>query len=149
MLSAIVAVVVSYLSMGLLLFVALTGAYLAMGADRAFQPGTYDVSGLWIAVMFAVGFAAAFIGGVICRGIAKSAGPVRALMFVVFILGAMQAVGVALTDPPEGEAAVRSGDVSNLDAMSTAQTPLWIAIANPIVGVAGIALGGLRPQRRS
>ena len=58
MLRTIGAVVLGYLAMALVVFVALSGAYLAVGADGAFRPGVYEVSALWIGISLVVGFGA-------------------------------------------------------------------------------------------
>jgi hypothetical protein len=48
MLKYIAAVIVSYLVMAIFLFAVFTAAYLALGPERVFQPGTYAVSTLWL-----------------------------------------------------------------------------------------------------
>ena len=64
------AVAVGYLVMFVLVFASFSGAYLAIGADGAFQPGTYQVSILWIVVSIVLGIVAALAGGFVCATIA-------------------------------------------------------------------------------
>jgi hypothetical protein len=144
MLRAIVAVVVGYVVMFALVFASLTAAYLGMGADRAFKSGSYEVSGLWMVVSFVLSFLAAVGGGFVCGWIARRRTPVMVLAGLVLVLGlAMTAVGALA--PTEGRPTTRSGDVSNMDAMKDARTPTWICLLNPLIGAAGVLLGG-RPK---
>ncbi len=55
-------VILGYLVMVIVVFATFSLAYQAMGVDRAYQPGTYDVSGLWIAVSIVLGILAAILG---------------------------------------------------------------------------------------
>lgn len=135
MLRAIFAVVLGYLTMAAAVFLLLTGAYLGMGADRAFQPGAYQVTPTWLAAWAAV------LGGLVCADIARTRNPVRALVIVVLILGTLQAIGVAVAPKPTPEQQIRAGDVGVFDAMIKARSPLWVAIATPIVGAAGVLAG--------
>jgi hypothetical protein len=140
MLRSIVAVVLGYLVMFVLIFATFSAAYLAMGADKAFQPGSYETSGLWLVTSFALGSVAAVVAGFVCAAVARrgSRAPV-ALIVVVLVIGALSAVPVLLAS--EGEPKERGGNVSNLEAMQNAKQPGWVALLNPIVGAAGVALG--------
>lgn len=80
-------------------FFGLSAAYLGMGADRAFKPGVYDISTLWIVIWAIVSVAAALLGGAVCALIATTRTPVIVLAALVLLLGAAQAVGV--TRPPK------------------------------------------------
>ncbi len=136
------AVIVGYLIMFVVVFGGLTAAYMAIGADRAFQAGTYDVSGLWIGVMSAVGLIAAMAGGWVCATIAGRGG-VKALAGLVLILGILFAIPVLFASP-NAEKKVRPADVSMMTAMSESQQPAWAAILNPVLGVVGVMIGGKR-----
>ena len=69
---AIVSVVLGYVMMAATVFFTFTAAYLIMGADGSFKPGTYEVSALWLIVSFVLSFVAAVLGGYVCALIAKS-----------------------------------------------------------------------------
>lgn len=144
---AILAVVLGYLTMFAAVFILLTGAYLGMGTDRAFQPSSYQVTPTWLAAWAAVSVIAAVLGGLVCARIARTPTPVRALVVVVLILGALQAVGVAVAPKPTPEQQIRAGDVGVFDAMVKARSPLWVAIATPIVGAAGVVAGAKAARR--
>lgn len=142
---SILAVVAGYLVLGVLIFTIFTAAYLMMGADRAFKPQSYDPSALWLVASFVLGLLAAVIGGVVCAAIARRQGPVTALAVVVLVLGVLLAFPTlsAVPDP-----APRTGDVPNLEAMTKAKTPSWVAFTNPVVGAVGVMLGGRIRRRR-
>lgn len=139
MLRIVASVVVGYIVLFLCVFALLSGAYLALGADGAFQPGSYQVSTTWILISFVLSFAAAVVGGLVSRGIARSQTGPRALAGLVLVLGLVMAVSVAMSPPPP---AVRDASLPNMEAMMKAQTPFWVAVLNPLVGVAGVLLGG-------
>ncbi len=67
------AVILGYVAMAAAVFVTYTLAYLIMGADGAFRPDSYDVSGLWLVASIVLGLIAAVIGGLICVNVAKDA----------------------------------------------------------------------------
>jgi hypothetical protein len=136
----VVGVILGYVVMAVVVFCGLTAAYLAMGADGAFRPGTYEVSGLWIAISFIVGLAAAISGGWVCAAAATEARAPMILAAVVFVLGL--AVAIPALTAPSSLPKPRLGDVPNLEAMANAHTPVWIALLNPFVGAAGVIVGG-------
>lgn len=135
---AVAGVVLGYLAMFAIVFALLSGAYLALGPDRAFQPGTFDVSYTWIAVWFVVGLLAAIIGGLVCARISGMRKPPLVLAGLVFVLGYLSALPVLLTPMETKE---RSGTVSTADAMMTAKPPFWVPLMNPIIGVVGVLIG--------
>jgi hypothetical protein len=134
----IAAVIVGYIAMFAVVFIGLTVAYLVMGTDGAFKPGSYDVSLAWIVVMIVVGLVAAVLGGLVAGAIArKPSGPV-ALAVVVLILGILAAIPVFTAEP----AGPRTADVGNMDAMMKAVQPVWAALLNPVLGAVGVLIGG-------
>ena len=140
MLRIIGGVIVGYLSMFVVVFISLTAAYLGMGADRAFKPGLYEVTGLWLAVMFVVSIVAALVGGKVCAVIAKSSKAVFALAGLVLVLGLLSAIPTLTA--PTGEPKPRTADVPNAEAMMSAKQPVWVALLMPVIGVVGTLAGG-------
>ncbi len=137
MLRAILAVIVAYVAMFILIFVSFTAAMLAMGTERTYQPGTYDVSTLWVIVSSVLNLLIGLAGGVICILIAKrgSKAPI-ALMVVMLVLG----FAMAITSGGREDPGSREGDVSPLDAASKSQAPAWSYWVTPLLGVAGVAI---------
>jgi hypothetical protein len=140
MLRALLAVVVGYLGMAVLVFAGFSLAYLVLGADRAFRPGTYEVTPLWVVTAILLGFASALVGGLICAAISTGGKAPVVLAAIVLVLGLGMAVA-ALLSPIESPPPARTGHVSNYDAMQHSQRPGWVALLDPIVGAAGILIG--------
>ena len=138
MLKSIVGVVVGYLVMFFLEFAAYTAGYLGLGADRAFEPGTYALSGIWIGLVIAITLVAGLIGGLTCAAISKSrtAGLVFAL--IVFVLSFVFELPNIMKDHAP---VARTGDVSNLEAMGKAQPPALLCIFNPFLAGAAVLMG--------
>lgn len=151
MLRNILAVVFGYIVMLLIVIGGLTAAYLAMGADRAFEPGNYEITTLWVAVWIIDTIAAALLGGIVCAKISKHRkGAILSLMLLIAVLGASDVVFRMLKDAPSPDQLVRTGDTPNLEAMQSAQSPMWVYLSNPIIGVVGVMLGAMMvcPDRK-
>lgn len=140
MLRKIAAVIVGYLVMFVVVFVCLTGAYLGLGADRVFQPGSYEVTNFWLVVWFIVSLGAALAGGKVCALVGKSSRTVISLAILVFILGVLSALPAL--KPPAGELKPRISGPSNLEAMMSAKQPNWVLFFTPVIGIVGVLLGG-------
>ena len=140
MLKAVLAVVAGYLTMAIAVAMLSLGLFLLLGPDRAFQPGTYEVTSTWLVVMIVFSLVAAIAGGWVCAAIAKGKGAVWALVVLVLILGGLNTIPVVTASkaPP----AVRTGDVPNLEAMMNGKEPVWFALLLPFIGVAGVMIGG-------
>lgn len=133
------AVLLGYVTIAFTVFAGLSLAYVAVGTDGAFRPGLYEVSTLWVAISFVVSFGAALAGGWVARGIGHSTSGPLVLAGVVAVLG----VGMALlTLSADADPGLRTGAVGTFEAMSSAQTPFWIMLLNPLVGAVGVLLGG-------
>lgn len=137
----ILAVILGYIAMVIVVMGGLTGAYLAMGPDRAFEAGTYDITPLWMIVWGVVSVVAAIAGGFVCVKIGKTKGAVQSLILLVVLLGALNAFAVMKAEAPPPEDQIRLGDTPNLEAMAKAQSPMWVHIANPFIGVIGVMVG--------
>ena len=146
MLKKALAVIAGYVVMLVVIFVSLTGLYLSMGADRAFEPGTYEVSALWLALSLTLSLVAAILGGFVCARIGQSSGAVRSLAIIVVILGVIGA-WPALDPAKDPRPSVRTGDVPNMEAMMNARQPPWVALSLPIIGAVGILIGAARVRR--
>ena len=140
MLKIIGGVIIGYLSMFVVVFISLTAAYLTMGADRAFKPGLYEVTGPWLAVMFIISIVAAVLGGKVCALIAKNSKAVFALAGVVLVLGLLSAIPTLTA--PAGDPKPRTRDVPNAEAMMNAKQPVWVCLLMPVIGVVGTLAGG-------
>jgi hypothetical protein len=140
----VASVIVGYLAMFAVVFLSLSLAYLTMGQERVFQPGSYDVSAAWLAVMFAVSLAAALAGGFVCASIATSPKAPVALAVVVVVLGILSAIPALMPLPAPQP---RQGDVGNIEAMNNARQPAWVALLLPVIGAGG-AIAGAKSKKR-
>lgn len=134
-------VVVGYIVMALMVFVVFSLAYLILGADGAFQPGSYAPSWMWILLSFVLSFLAAWVGGRVAMAIGRTPNAVISLAVVVIVLGAVFAIPVVRRT---GGPAPRTGTVGNMEAMQQAHMPVWVALLTPLVGAAGVIVGGRR-----
>lgn len=145
MFRGILGAVAGYLVIFALMFALLTGAYLALGTDRAFRPGVYEPSTLWIVVMGVIGFLAAFAGG----RVATVLGGARGVKWLIGLVILLAALTIAFEASRKDEATeARPSDVSSVEAMTKARQPLWVSLLNPVIGVVGATLGGRRGDKK-
>jgi hypothetical protein len=137
----ILAVIVGYIAIGLFVFISFSILYAILGTEGSFQPGTFEVSTIWIIMSFILGIIAALFGGYVCILISKNQKAVLFLAGFVLILGLVMAI-VTLSVPQSSEALTRIGTVEGMDAMNKAITPTWINFVNPFIGAIFVFLGG-------
>lgn len=138
MLKSIVGVIVGYLVIMLVAFAAYTAAYLGLGAERAFEPGTYALSGIWIGLVIAITIITGLAGGMTCAAISKSRTTGLVFAAIVFVLGFVFELPNLKKDFTP---VARAGDVSNMEAMGKAQPPFWLCLLNPFLGGAAVLMG--------
>jgi hypothetical protein len=137
---AILAIVISYVAMLVLAFIAFTCAFLLFGSEVAFRPGTYETSTAWVAVAFAINIVDAIIGGFICALIAKRGRAQLGLAIVVIVLGLL----VAFADTRKRDAnvgLVRAAETPKMEAIQKAYWPVWVPFALPFTGAVGVLIG--------
>ena len=136
MLRNILAAIVGYIAMAVALFALFSLLWLTLGPSRAFQPGTWEVSGAWALGSVVLGLVAAYIGGRVCARVAHDAKAATMLIAIVIVLG----VATALM-PVEMAAGPRPDDVSMMEATAGASQPAWLSWLNPLIGVVGVWFG--------
>ncbi len=139
MLRSILGGIAGYIVMVVAVFVLFTVLWMALGADGAFQPGSYQVSMTWIAGTFVLAFIAAVAGGYSAALVGKGMTAVKITCGIVLVLGVLTIIATAVT-PAATEA--RAAGVPMMEAIGKAQTPLWVAIINPVIGIVGALIGG-------
>ena len=139
MLKSILAIIASYIVMFIFLFAAFTGCYFALGAERVFQTDSYEVSTVWIALTVVVCLVAGTIGGFLCAAISKSRKTCQVFAFIVFLLGLLACIPAMKRNPDAPN--VRAGEVSSLEAMGLAVSPMWLHLLTPVISAAGVLLG--------
>ena len=136
MLRNILAAIVGYIAMAAVLFALFSLLWLSLGPSRAFQPGSWEVSGGWALGSVVLGLVGAYIGGVVCARVAHDARAATILMAVVLVLGVVTALM-----PAEMASGLRPDDVSMMEATAGARQPAWFTWLNPLIGVAGVWFG--------
>lgn len=134
-----------WLTMAVAVFALNLVAWAVLGPDGAFQPGSWEVSWGWSLGSIAIGLLAAIAGGLVCSKIADGPWGVRILVAIVVVFGVLVAMGNLEMTGLEGAADVDPGprpdDVGMIEAMSTAQQPIWLTWLNPLLGAVGAILG--------
>jgi hypothetical protein len=139
MLRSILGGIVGYIALFVFIFATFSILYIAIGTERAFEPGSYKVSMLWIGASTVLGLIGAVVGGYVAALVGKGSGGVMALTIIILLMGIVTILMVMGSSAAD---AVRAADVANLEAMGKAQTPLWVAILNPVIGIIGAQIGG-------
>jgi hypothetical protein len=147
MLRSILAVIVSYVVMFVLFMAIFTGLYFALGFERVFQTDSYEVSTLWIVLCLVVGFLVNLFAGYLCAAISKSWRTCQVFALIVFLLALVQCLS-ALRRNPEMPT-VRAGEVSYIEALGLAVTPMWFHFVDPILAGVGVLLGARLKRRGS
>ena len=124
-----------------LVFVGLAGAWAALGPEGALEPGTWMTSTRWNLIGLAVSFVASLAAGAACSRVGGRAGAAQLLALVVLVAG----VGPLVETLRNGRSE-RPEQVKLLDMPRHARMPLWNAALNPLIGVAGVLIGGRRKK---
>jgi hypothetical protein len=127
------------LVMAIFLFVIRPGVYLALGAERAFEPDSYEISTLWLVVSVVVTLCGAVASGFVCAAISKSKRSCEVLAFIVFLAVILLCIPALKRDNESPH--VRAGEVPTMQAMQLAVTPNWMHLLSPVLGAAGVLLG--------
>ena len=136
MLRNILAAIAGYVAMAAVLFVLFSLLWVTLGPSRAFEPGSWEVSGSWVLGQVVLGLVAAYIGGRVCAKVARDAGGATSLIVMVIGLGVLNALM-----PGEMAAGPRPDDVSMMEATAGARQPTWFAWLNPVIGAVGVWFG--------
>ncbi len=134
--SAIAGYVVTFI----MVFVLLTVSWQIVGIDGAFQPGVWDVTGLWLVLMLVSALVAGIAGGYVTALITADPRGVKWLLGIVVVLGIVSAIPVLMGMGPDAPLP-RPDDLAMFDAMQNGKQPAWVALLNPVFGVAGVLLG--------
>lgn len=134
----VAAVIVGYLFFMVAIFCVFTGLYLLMGTERVFEAGIYKPTMIWLAAMLVVSFIIGMASGVVARTIDKFGKGPLGLAVLMVVMGMLFAIPVfsAPTAPQP-----RAANVPNMEAMTHAQTPLWVALLNPLLSAVGVVAG--------
>ena len=141
MVRSIVAVIVSYITMFVLNFLAFVGLYALVGPGQAFRPRLYLASNRWIAMGVAVMLVSGIIAGLICAAIARGRKATLALAVLILAVGLVLAIPEIMKGRANAEM-VRVGDVPEMEAAEKAYWPVWVPFAFPFISAVGAFVGG-------
>jgi hypothetical protein len=144
MIRGILGVIFGYIVLFAVTFIALTATYIALGQDRTFLPGSYELTSLWLMVQAVVVLVSAVIAGKVCRVVSGRGWAVYFFAFSLLILSLALAIPTLFA--AEGTAP-RSGEVSNLQAMASGRAPKWFALLSPLLSAGGVLIGGKRKEK--
>ena len=147
MLKSILAIIVSYVAMFVLFMAVFTCLYFVLGVERVFQTDSYEVSLLWIIVTLVMAFLGTMFAGYLCATISKSWRTCQVFVLIVFLLALVQCLSALKRNPDAPN--VRAGEVTYLEAIGLAVTPLWLHFINPLISGAGVLLGARMKRRDS
>lgn len=142
MLRSILAAVVGYVALVLVVLAGIGVAWLALGGAGAFDGEGPAPSTPWMALNLLSGLIAAVVGGLVARRIGGSQLAVRILVGIVLVLGLVTAVmaGSAKGDREPLDKPV--AEMSFQEAGQHAVQPAWYNWIIPLVGAAGVLIGG-------
>jgi len=132
--------VAGYVVMFVMVFVLMTVGWTALGAGGSFKPGSWETSTVWIAVTLVVDVLAALGGGYVAMLIAKRPLGPQVLAGLVVVVGVLMSIPMFTADT--SALGPRPDVVTMMDAMSKAQQPLWLVVANPLLGAVFALVGG-------
>ncbi len=135
----LLAVVAGYLVMAIGIGVIFSLAYMVMGAEWAYQPGSWDVSVGWVIMSIIVGIGVAVGAGKICYLIARNHTATKYLIALVLVLGVVSAIMMMIGGGGGDE--VRDFAPSVFEATEKSVQPVWVSWLNPLIGAAGVAVG--------
>ncbi len=130
------AAVAGYVVMFAVAFPLFSLLWMVLGADGSFEPGSWEVTGVWLGASIVLGAMVSTAGGFACSKLAPSRQGVAILVGLVIVFAVL-----AFVEPAEVGASVRPDDIVMFDAMSQAQLPSWMLWLNPVIGVIGVLLG--------
>jgi hypothetical protein len=130
-----------YILMFVVLFATLTAMYFGLGSERAFLPGSYAVTPLWIAVFCFFQFDSGLVAGVVVSKLSSDRKVPLILAAMTLVLGIVMALPTVLGTVQD--AVPRSESLTNMDAMMQAQTPVWIQLIAPALAALGVTAGAM------
>jgi hypothetical protein len=145
MLRIIAGIVVGFIVMSIIVMAVFGIAWLALGNDGTFQPGSYWTTNTFNIIVLAGGTVAAIVGGLVCVLIARKTRAGFALAAIVMTIGIVS--GITQMNRPDPPA--RTGEITMKDLQTHGKEPTWFAFSKAILAGLGIVIGsGLaRPKR--
>jgi hypothetical protein len=145
MVKTVLGVVGSFVAMMVFFFALFTALYLMLGAERVFEPGTFQISTLWIALALGGSLVAGILAGFLCLVITGSFRACQVLAVIVFVTALAMCFSSMTADQTPRP---RAGDLPAMEAMQQGQAPVWMHLLSAVLEGAGV-LTGARMKRKS
>lgn len=142
MLRSVLGAIVGYVAMVVVVMAGIGLAWVGLGAEGAFAGEEPHPSNLWMVSNLVGGFIAALAGGLVALKSGRSQRAVKILAGLVLGLGLVVAL-LAPSSEVSGKSLNKPvAELSFMEAGEYAQQPSWYNWLIPLVGVAGVLLGG-------
>ena len=117
-------------------------AWAILGGRGAFAGEGPTPSTTWLALNIVTGFVAALVAGAVARKLGRSQTSVKILIGLVIALGILSAVAAESQHAKREPVIKPVAQMSFGEAGQYAKQPVWYNWVIPLVGVAGVWLGG-------
>jgi hypothetical protein len=131
--------------MGLITWGLSIAPWLLFGVDGVLDPGTFDTT----TAINIYSLIVSLVGGIFGGWIAATIGRSRVTVLVLLGLGLLASIGNVFVHISKAEPGPRTASVSVIEAVSTRKEPLWYTLVIPVLGAAGILIGGRMTFRKS
>lgn len=131
--------IVGYVVMLIFIIATFTVVAPLLGMERLFEPGTWDASSFWLTISISLSVVGAILGGMVATRVGRSPRAATWLAVLVFVLGTAMAVS-GVNETTRG--GPRAPEATIADAGAHTRQPTWLMYLNPLLGAAGVLVGG-------
>ncbi len=142
MLRDILAAIGGYIVMVIVVFIGIGLAWAVLGGEGAFAGEGPEPSTVWTAMNIVFGFLAAVVGGYTARRLGHSAAAVKILVGLVLALGLVFALTTEWAYETADVIDKPVAEMTFTEAGEHARNPVWYPWLIPLVGAAGVLVGG-------
>lgn len=148
MVRSILAAIAGYAVIAVVVVAGITLSWAILGGEGAFRGEGPEPSTAWMALSVVFGFLAAVVGGRVALKIGRSPLAVKILVGLVIVLGIVSALTAESSYASKRKIDKPVAKMSFVDAGQHAKQPTWYNWTIPLVGAAGVLLGGRRRAER-
>jgi len=142
MVRSVLAAIAGYAPIVVVVVAGITLSWAILGGEGAFRGEGPEPSTAWLVLNVVFGFLAAVVGGRVALRIGRSSRAVNILVGLVMALGVILALTAESRYARKRKISRPVAKMSFIDAGQHAKQPNWYNWTIPIVGVAGVLVGG-------
>lgn len=142
MIRSILAAVAGYVALVVVVLAGIGLTWVVVGGSGAFAGEGPEPSAMWMVANLVFGFLAAFAGGCVARKIGRSQQAVRILIGLIILLGVITAITAEAAYAKRIKIDKPVAEMRFMEAGQHARQPGWYNWIIPLVGVAGVWIGG-------